>query len=72
MADDNMNETISALMDGELDELEMERAIRELHNSPEQRHAWQRYHLIGDALRNNIPAHLDGSFASRVSQAIAD
>lgn len=71
MADDNMNEAISALMDGEMDEHEMGRSIRDLHNTPEQRQTWQRYHLIGDALRKNLPTHLDGSFASRVSQAIA-
>ncbi len=72
MADDKMNETISALMDGEMDEHEMDRSIRELQNAPEQRQAWQQYHLIGDALRKNLPPHLDNSFASRVSQAIAD
>lgn len=71
MADDKMKEAISALMDGELDEHEMERSIRDLQGTPEQRQAWQRYHLIGDALRKNLPSHLDGSFASRVSQAIA-
>lgn len=71
MADDKIKEAISALMDGELDEHEVERSIRDLQGVPEQRQAWQRYHLIGDALRKNLPTHLDNSFASRVSQAIA-
>lgn len=71
MADEKMKETISALMDGELDEQEMECALRELQSTPEQHQSWQHYHLIGDALRKNLPPHLDSSFASRVSQAIA-
>jgi sigma-E factor negative regulatory protein RseA len=71
MADENMKETISALMDGEMEPHEIARSIDELQRDPEQRQAWQRYHLIGDALRKNIPPHLDSSFASRVSQAIA-
>ncbi len=71
MADDKTKESLSALIDGEMDEHEMVRSIRELQNAAEQRQTWQRYHLIGDALRKNLPTHLDGSFASRVSQAIA-
>ncbi len=70
MADDKTNESLSALIDGEMDEHEMVRFIRELQHEAQQQQTWQRYHLIGDALRKNLPAHIDGSFASRVSQAI--
>lgn len=71
MADDMSKESISALMDGEMADHEMERLLPALRSDQESREVWERYHLIGDALRKNLPGHIDGSFASRVSQAIA-
>lgn len=72
MADEKMNEKLSALMDGELEGQEMTASLQELQGDPAQRQTWQHYHLIGDALRKSLPSHIDGSFASRVSQAIAE
>lgn len=71
MADDKMKEKISALMDGEMEEHEIASSFRELQGDPDQRQTWERYHMIGDALRKNLPKHIDSSFASRISQAIA-
>ena len=62
-----MNERISALMDGELGEDEGIEEILRLKKDPERRRAWERYHLIGDALRD----HLDPGVAARVSELLA-
>lgn len=72
MTDKNMKENISVLMDGELDAQEMQAPIREMRSNDEHKSCWEHYHLIGDALRNNLPNHVDPSFAARVSQAIAE
>ena len=66
-----MKEDISALMDGEVSEQEMQQSLREMRNDPEQRDCWEQYHIIGDALRNNLPPNLNRSFVNSVSQAIA-
>jgi len=72
MANDNMKEEISALMDGEADAPQMQQLIRDLRNDPECRDCWEQYHLIGDALRNNLPSRIDRNFVSHISQAIAN
>ncbi len=66
-----MSEKLSALMDGELSESEMQAAIRELRSQGENQQCWESYHLIGDAMRKGLPNHMDLSFASRISDAIA-
>lgn len=66
-----MNDKISALMDGELSESEMQAAIKELRSQKDGQACWDQYHLVGDAMRKGLPAHLDLSFAERVSQAVA-
>ncbi len=45
-----MGEQISRLMDGELEGAEADAAFREL-KGPDGVAAWERYHVIGDALR---------------------
>jgi sigma-E factor negative regulatory protein RseA len=45
-----MNENISRLMDGEVDEAEFERCVAEL-KSGEAMRTWMCYHVIGDHLR---------------------
>lgn len=46
-----MNEKISTLMDGELEQDEAMRAIRHLGSDANRRDLWDQYHLIGDVLR---------------------
>ncbi len=67
-----MKEEISALMDGEVDYQKMQQYLREMRNDPDQRNCWEQYHLIGDALRNNLPPHLNRSFVNSISEAIAE
>lgn len=64
-------DTISALVDGELDSEGLAEAIRTCCTNTEAAGAWQRFHLIGDALRDDLPPHLDAGFASRVASAVA-
>jgi len=71
---DNKTEQLSALMDGELAASECERLIQRLcHNeASDEKACWERYHLIGDALKKNLPAVLKHDLSSRVSAALAD
>jgi sigma-E factor negative regulatory protein RseA len=64
-----MNDRISELMDGELDDREAERLIGALGGEGEARDAWRRYHLIGDAMRDTRA--LSAGFAARVAHKIA-
>jgi sigma-E factor negative regulatory protein RseA len=66
---DRLKESISALMDGEADELELRRVLRETDASVNS--TWQRYHLIRDVLTQQA-APQQSSIAVRVSQAIAE
>jgi sigma-E factor negative regulatory protein RseA len=60
-----MKETISALMDGELDGREAGRAIDALHGGGDARETWRAYHLISDAMRDT--RLLSAGFAARVA-----
>jgi sigma-E factor negative regulatory protein RseA len=51
----DMNQEISSLMDGELGPSEAERAIRSCCTSREAADTWQTYHMIGDVLRGGMP-----------------
>ena len=52
---DTIREQLSALVDGELPQAERELLQRRLESDAELRTAWQRYHLIRDAMRENLP-----------------
>ena len=60
-----MKEQVSALMDGELDEREAERAFQLLKNDPAAGDTWRTYHLISDAMRDR--RLLSASFTARVA-----
>jgi sigma-E factor negative regulatory protein RseA len=63
-----MNEEISQLMDGELDDDQTQRLLAAMQRS-EARHEWQTYHLMGDALRDT-PA-VSSDFMQRFSDRLA-
>ncbi len=63
-----MNENISRLMDGELDQVEFERCCGEL-KSAEAMRTWVCYHVIGDTLRGHA-AHSQ-RFEARFSALLA-
>lgn len=66
------SELTSAFMDGELSQREVNDLLNELYTNDELRIRWQRYHLIGEAMRNNLPLTIHSDLASRVSAAVKD
>lgn len=50
-----MDESISALVDGEVSEMELHRVLKATETDAALRQAWSRYQLIGAAMRNDVP-----------------
>ncbi|MDH5184650.1 MAG: sigma-E factor negative regulatory protein [Gammaproteobacteria bacterium] len=71
---DNKREQLSALMDGEAKSHECDDLVKSLcqHDSKEEQGCWQRYHLISDALKKNLPDNLQHDLSRRVSAALVD
>ena len=71
---DKLNEKISALMDDQLSAQEVDALVERMQHDQPLRQCWARYHLIGDALRNNRRNHLlsniNHNLATRVSKII--
>jgi sigma-E factor negative regulatory protein RseA len=64
-----MKDTISQLMDGELEDRAAAQVIAALGTDGEARDAWRAYHLIGDAMRDT--RLLSPGFAARVLDKLA-
>lgn len=60
-------ERISALMDNELPS---EQSMKALLKDPSLSATWERYHLIGDALRDELPEYLDETLSQRIANAL--
>ena len=67
---ENTAEQLSALVDGECETAELPLLLRRLTRDRDLKDCWQRYHLISDAIKNNIPEVIDADFAMRVSKAV--
>ena len=63
-----MKDKISALMDGELDSVDVADTISQIKESEELRNEWSTYHLIGDILRQ--PAMSTPDIASRIRNEV--
>lgn len=63
-------ERLSAFMDGELEDAEAALQVRRLKEDPALQAAWDRYHLIGDAMRGEV-AFVSG-LTTRVSAKLAE
>lgn len=68
---DKTGEQLSALVDSECAVSEAELLLHRLAKDAELKARWQRYHLISDAIKNNIPEIIDPNFAEHISKAIA-
>jgi negative regulator of sigma E activity len=66
------DERISSLIDGELDDQERHEAVAELLANEQSRRSWARYHLVGDTLKRNLPDSIDSQFSARVMDALKD
>jgi len=62
----NTAEEISMLMDDELDEHGRVRVIHKLRDNEAMKSCWEHYHLISDALRNNLPEIIYPDLANRI------
>ncbi len=69
MSEDKL-ERISALMDGELDSRERDIAIENIEVEPETMRSWQRYHIIGDTMRNTMPAAVKPDLAMKLNKML--
>ncbi len=56
---DRNKESLSALMDGEADELEIRRILNQLDNDESLREHWKNYHLMGSLMRDESHDSLD-------------
>lgn len=61
------SEHISALMDGEQQD---QTSIDALLNDPQELQTWQRYHLIRDGLRKELPTELNFDISANVAKAL--
>lgn len=66
------DERLSTLLDGELDHTERSSALDTLIKDDALRQRWERYHLISDAMKRNLPRAIDNQLASRVMDALQD
>jgi len=62
-------EQLSALMDGDLSEIEV---LNELGTDPALQDTWSRYHLIGDAIRGDLPVNLQLDLSDSIMLALED
>jgi sigma-E factor negative regulatory protein RseA len=66
------NERLSALVDNEAEGFEARRLLDELGRSEQDMALWERYHLIGDAVRGGLTRAARPGFADSVMARIAD
>ncbi|THJ44583.1 sigma-E factor negative regulatory protein [Aeromonas veronii] len=62
-------EQISALMDGDLSDAEV---LNELEMDSDLQDTWSRYHLIGDAMRGDLPVNLQLDLSDSIMAALED
>lgn len=67
---DKQRENLSMLIDGEADTAQCAATLQQLRGQPELRASWESYHLIGDALRSDLPDFLDRSLHQRIAAAL--
>ncbi|MCW5259750.1 anti-anti-sigma factor [Verminephrobacter eiseniae] len=72
MNNDEMNERLSALADGQLDAEELAAALAFAVDDENGRATWQLYHLVGDALRSpDLARPADPAFMPRLRAQLA-
>ncbi len=69
---DRSNESVSALMDGEIADFELRRTLERIEAEPELTKMWQRYHLVRSVMRNEEVGKPDLDISSLVMSALDD
>ena len=67
---DRAAEQLSALMDDELDDAELQLLLRRVRDNAGYGEQWQRFHLASEAMRNGLPEEVDVNLATRVRSLI--
>lgn len=65
-----MKEKISALVDGEVNDLEHERALRALGKDPALSATWERYHLASTAIRRELEVMVSPDLAKSIQERL--
>jgi len=66
----NLNETLSAMMDGEANELEMRRALKDADS--ESMETWSRYQTVSSIMKQDKDLFLGSDISAAVAAAVAD
>ena len=67
---ESLNEALSAVVDGEAEELELRRVLNAVERDPELRSKWGRLHLIGDIMRGGAMRLGDRTVADLVEPSM--
>lgn len=67
---DRIKQSLSALVDGETDELEVRRILNDIEDDSELRNTWERYQMMGSIMRNEPLAGVD--LSKGIMQALDD
>jgi sigma-E factor negative regulatory protein RseA len=69
--ENRIEESLSALMDGEAEELELRRVLKEIPDSSALRETWHRYQLASSAMKRDLPPRFT-DLSSQISAALDD
>ena len=61
---------VSSFMDGEVTHDEVALLCKRMANESELKRQWQDYHLISDAMKQQLPSHVNMDLSSRISSAL--
>lgn len=65
-----MKESVSTLMDNELDSHEVEQTVEAIQSDSSLKAAWREYHLIGEALRSHDASCFSMDIEKRVTEQL--
>ena len=65
-------ELLSRILDEDVSEFETQRILREMNSSTELRATFQRYNVIGHAMRKQLPARLNHNFNNEVMSKLSN
>ena len=68
---DREKESLSALMDGQADELEVHRVLKDISGNEQSRDTWRRYQMAAAAMRRDLPEQVV-DFSASISAALED
>jgi len=69
---EQIRESLSALLDGELDQVETDHLLGQIRDDGELRRLWGRYHMVGDLLRGEQILLDASTLADRVQAQLRD